>query len=153
MGLKFCRALALRVWSPGQQHQQHLGTWEGCKFSALQTSLPSTESEILRVGPVICAFTGPPGDCHACLSWSTTVPEYCGVIMVYYKTFSFQGTVFLPSGNKSPVSFVCKWNPTWVCSLRGWWCVLTDKCDEQYLPTPHRRGIIACGSNLRAGSF
>lgn len=97
-------------------------------WAEIQTLLPRPLPHLLSVSPLIGISTTLPFDCQACSDLKTTVLEYCGVIMLYFNTLALQDTVFLPSGNRSPVSLVCIGNRPWVCSLLGRWSFLTDRC-------------------------
>lgn len=50
-------------------HQHYLGDYQKCKFSGSHPK--STKSETLRLGPVACVMTSPPGDSDAHYSLRT----------------------------------------------------------------------------------
>lgn len=59
-GEKLIRSEVLKVWSPDQEHQRHLGKLVRNAHS--QAPSKSAESEALGVGPSSLCLTSPPGD-------------------------------------------------------------------------------------------
>ena len=117
------RAVTSEAWPSQTSSSSSSSIWP-----EIQTLLPRPLPRLLSVGPSISISTTLPVDCQVCSDLITTVLEYCGGIMFYFNTLALQDTVFLPSGNRSPDSFVCIGNRPWVCNLLGWWCFLTDRC-------------------------